>query len=90
MAGLMLGGSASAQLVLNKYAAVKSLSTSTAGKFSNKLLIQQTTSMLEIGVLIIQMKGADIKSKDDSSFGRVTNYGNSGNYEFATLTRKIW
>jgi gliding motility-associated-like protein len=36
-------------------------------------------------VLIIQMKGAVIDTSNSSSFGNVINYGNCGNYEFATI-----
>ncbi|MCC5924772.1 MAG: hypothetical protein JJT77_13395, partial [Crocinitomicaceae bacterium] len=36
-------------------------------------------------VLIIQMRGADIDQSNTSSFGSITDYANSGNYEFSTI-----
>ena len=39
-------------------------------------------------VLMIQMKGAVIDSSNTSSFGSVTNYKNSGNYEFNYIKSK--
>lgn len=37
-------------------------------------------------VLIYQAKGATINTNNNSSFGNITNYGNAGNYEIATIT----
>ncbi|MEO0584298.1 MAG: hypothetical protein AAF135_18950 [Bacteroidota bacterium] len=39
-------------------------------------------------VLIIQMKGAIIQTANDSTFGDVTSWGNSGNYEFGKIVSK--
>lgn len=37
-------------------------------------------------VLIIQMKGASIDASNSPGFGNITNYGNCGKYEFATIS----
>ena len=39
-------------------------------------------------VLIIQMKGAVIDSNNTSTFGNITNYNNSGNYEMNIVKQK--
>jgi gliding motility-associated-like protein len=39
-------------------------------------------------VLLIQMKGAIIDSSNTSNFGTITNYRNSGNYEFNYVKQK--
>lgn len=36
-------------------------------------------------VLIIQMKGATINTANNATFGQITAYGNSGNYEYGTI-----
>src|SRR5882672_9114430 len=36
-------------------------------------------------VLLIQMRGAEIDLSNTPSFGTVTNYANSGNYEFGNI-----
>lgn len=49
----------------------------------NKIVVEDP-SEFNIGdtVLMIQMKGAVIDSTNTISFGTITDYGNSGNYEF--------
>ncbi len=87
VAGLVLGGSASAQVVLNKYAAVKDL---TVVASANTVITVDSANDFNIGdrIIIIQMKGASINHLDNSSFGKIINYNNAGNYEFATISGK--
>lgn len=40
-------------------------------------------------VLVIQMKGATIETNNDPSFGTVSNLGNAGNYEVATILNVV-
>ncbi|MEM7659685.1 MAG: PKD domain-containing protein [Bacteroidota bacterium] len=37
-------------------------------------------------LLVIQMQGATINVANDTSFGRITDYGSAGNYEFVYVT----
>ncbi|MGB3618667.1 MAG: T9SS type A sorting domain-containing protein, partial [Catalinimonas sp.] len=39
-------------------------------------------------VMLIQMKGATVKTADDSTFGEVTDLGSAGHYELATVTNQ--
>lgn len=56
----------------------------------NNELTVTNASKYNIGdtVLIIQMKGAVIDSTNTSNFGTVTDYKNSGNYEFNIIKQK--
>ena len=55
----------------------------------NKITVEDA-SAFNIGdtVLIIQMKGAIIDSSNTAAFGTVTNYKNTGNYEFNYVKSK--
>lgn len=55
----------------------------------NKLTVEDA-STFNVGdtVLMIQMKGAVIDSTNTALFGNVTNYNNSGNYEFNYVQSK--
>ncbi len=66
--------------IINSYASVSAIAGNT--------LTVSTTSGFSVGnkVLIIQMKGASIYSQNNSAYGDVTNYNNSGNFEFATIS----
>ncbi len=65
--------------VINEYAAV-------SGICNNSITIQNP-EYFNVGdkVLIIQMKGATIDWSDDSSFGNITDYGSTGNFEFNSI-----
>ncbi len=73
---------ASAQLVINKYAAVRgqtpcgnAFTVDDAGGFG----VGDT-------ILMIQMKGAYIDSSNSASFGAILSYRNAGNYEFNVVS----
>ncbi len=70
--------------IINSYTPVISLNTC-----DNKIAVEDTTTF-NTGdtVLLIQMKGAVIDSSNTSSFGTVTDYKNSGNYEFNYVKSK--
>jgi hypothetical protein len=67
--------------VINKYAKVLDIDTCL-----NEILVENTSGF-SVGdrVMIIQMKGAEIDLSNSPSFGSVTNYANSGNYEFGNI-----
>jgi gliding motility-associated-like protein len=56
----------------------------------NKLTVEDGTAY-NVGdtVLLIQMKGAVIDSTNTSAFGTITDYKNSGNYEFNYVKTKV-
>jgi gliding motility-associated-like protein len=56
----------------------------------NNHLTVQDASAFGVGdtVLLIQMKGAIIDSSNTANFGSITDYGNSGNYEFNYVISK--
>jgi gliding motility-associated-like protein len=64
--------------IINNYTPVISLDVC-----KNKITVEDATSF-QVGdtVLMIQMKGAVIDSTNSASFGTITDYRNSGNYEF--------
>ncbi|MEL6135777.1 MAG: hypothetical protein AAFR59_20660, partial [Bacteroidota bacterium] len=68
--------------IVNSYAKVKAV-----GK---NYLDLEDASAFKPGdrALIIQMKGAIIRTENDSTFGDVTSWGNSGNYEFGKVVSK--
>src|SRR5687767_7784336 len=63
--------------IINQYTPVLALEPC-----SNKINVENATAF-NVGdtVLMIQMKGAVIDSSNNSTFGSITNYKNSGNYE---------
>ncbi|MDP4219723.1 MAG: hypothetical protein Q8916_10625 [Bacteroidota bacterium] len=67
--------------VINLYSEVLEIDTC-----MNQILIADATGY-NVGdrVLLIQMKGAQIDLSNSPSFGTVTNYGYSGNYEFGEI-----
>jgi hypothetical protein len=68
--------------VVNSYTAVVQVST--------RYIRVSDASAFSTGdkVLVIQMKGASISTADDETYGDITTFGDAGNYEFATVTRK--
>ena len=70
--------------IINAYTPVLSLNTC-----NNKINVEDA-SAFNVGdtVLVIQMKGAVIDTSNTSSFGTVTDYKNSGNYEFNYVKSK--
>lgn len=70
--------------IINSYTPVLSLETC-----SNKIAVEDGSSF-NIGdtILIIQMKGVVIDSSNTSNFGTITDYKNSGNYEFNYVKNK--
>ncbi|MGG9972433.1 gliding motility-associated C-terminal domain-containing protein [Ferruginibacter sp. SUN002] len=66
-------------LIVNDYTPVISLDLSC----ENKIRVQNAATY-KVGdtVLMIQMKGAVIDSSNSANFGNITDYKNSGNYEF--------
>ncbi len=67
--------------VINKYAQVLEVDTC-----MNELLISDATGFFPGDrVLLIQMKGASIDLSNTAAFGKITSYGNAGNYEFAQI-----
>lgn len=76
------------------YAQTDSIS-GVVNRYTRVLLIDSCNSALVVEdprgfvvgdkVMIIQMKGAQIATAADSSFGTITNYGHAGNYELTTL-----
>jgi gliding motility-associated-like protein len=67
--------------IINKYTSVVAINN------CDKSITVQNASEFNVGdrVLLIQMKGAEINTDNASTFGDVSNYGNSGNYEFGTI-----
>ena len=65
-------------IVINSYTPVLALSPC-----DNKLTVENASTFI-VGdtVLLIQMKGAVIDSTNTAVFGTITDYKNSGNYEF--------
>jgi len=65
--------------IINSYASVSSIAGTT-------LTVSSTTGF-NIGdrILIIQMKGATISTSNTSTYGDITSYSNSGNFEFAYI-----
>lgn len=65
--------------IVNKYSAVTDISC-------DKVTVEQGT-LFKAGdrVLVIQMQGAQINTTNTASFGAISNYKNSGNYEFNTV-----
>lgn len=70
--------------VINEYSPVVSLE-----KCKNIITVEDG-SKFKVGdtVLIIQMKGAEINLTNSASFGFITDYKNSGNYEFNYVKSK--
>ncbi len=64
--------------IINDYTPVLSLG------ICNNTIIVEDASAFGIGdtVLIIQMKGAQIETSNNSDFGNILDYNSSGNYEF--------
>lgn len=64
--------------IINDYTPVLSLG------ICNNTIIVEDASAFGIGdtVLIIQMKGAEIETSNNSDYGNILNYNSSGNYEF--------
>ncbi len=71
-------------IIINDYTEVSSLN------ICNNELIVKDASKYNPGdtVVIIQMKGASTNSSNTSVFGTVTDYKNSGNYEFNIIKGK--
>jgi gliding motility-associated-like protein len=71
-------------IIINEYTEVLNLDVC-----KNELVVADA-SKFNIGdtVLIIQMKGAVIDSSNTANFGTVTDYRNSGNYEFNIIKQK--
>lgn len=57
---------------------------------SNKFEVEDATAF-NVGdtILIIQMKGAVIDSTNTNQYGTITNYTNSGNYEYNYIKSKV-
>ena len=70
--------------IINSYTPVIALNSC-----SNKIIVEDA-SAFNIGdtVLLIQMKGAVIDSTNTASFGYITDYKNTGNYEFNYVKSK--
>lgn len=72
---------ATANVIINKYAAVLSYSS------CNTLQVDSTNGF-NVGdtVLMIQMKGAIVDSSNTLNFGDILNYNNCGNYEYNVIS----
>ena len=70
--------------IINEYTPIIALNPCT-----NKITVEDATKFNPGDtVLMIQMKGAVIDSTNSSSFGNITDYKNSGNYEFNYVKAK--
>ena len=71
-------------IIINEYTPVLNLD------FCKNVITVSDASRYNPGdtVLLIQMKGAAIDSSNSPSFGTVTDYANSGNYEFNIIKQK--
>lgn len=79
--------------VVNKYVAVTNINNSSL--CAPQVTIGATGQYADnpsftVGsqVIIIQMKGAVIDGRDRMEYGNITDYGYSGNYEFATISSR--
>jgi len=81
---LLCSKGVSAQIVVNSYASVISVTNSSG----HSVVTVDSSSLFIVDdkVLIIQMKGAVIDSSNDSTFGNITSLNNAGNYEFAQVS----
>ena len=77
-------GVVSTSVVINNYTPVQGFNPC-----DNKLTVEDGTAY-NVGdtVLLIQMKGAIIDSTNTAAFGTITDYKNSGNYEFNYVKSK--
>lgn len=68
--------------IINSYAAVSGINYCT-----NKVAVDNTTGFAAgEEVLMIQMRGADIVTVDNPSYGDITNYNGCGNYEVNVIS----
>ena len=74
--------------VINSYAAVTGFSN--ANKRFTVANISGNLSDFDPGskILIIQMKGANISTTNDATYGSISGYARAGNYEFATVSSR--
>lgn len=74
--------------VINTYARVSAISGTqfTINSIGGRSGANSSDFIVGNLVLIYQAKGATINTGNTSSFGNITDYGNSGNYEVATIT----
>ena len=81
-----LGGCTSTTIsnIINDYTPILALNPC-----DNRITVEDATKF-DIGdtVLLIQMKGAIIDSTNTTAFGTITDYKNSGNYEFNYIKNK--
>ncbi len=80
-----LRSSKTGSLIINDYAAVFDFD------LCKNMLSVDDAKAFKTGdtVLLIQMKGAIIDSSDNPSFGQITDYNNSGNYEFNIVKSRV-
>lgn len=70
--------------VINQYTRVTDIFSSNS--CTDSLIVSSSTGFnAGDSILLIQMQGAEIDSTNTANFGTITNYENSGNYEFAKI-----